>query len=434
MHRSRSERHADGGSFERSMSDNGKSIAAPMNAVRRSEKPLACVIGGIDLVRALALAHIRSAVVAKEREVSRYSRFTAAVLDARDPWSDAERLVDRLLHFADSQRERPVLYYDGDGSLLLVSRYRERLQDAFRFVVPESELVEELTDKARFQPLAERVGLPVPHSVVLSTRGSPTPPAIDLPFPLVLKPRARPMARWRPLGAGAKAVRVDTPAALREMWPRIAELGVEVLAQELVPGPETCIESYHAYVDAQGETVGEFTGRKIRTHPPECGGSTAVVVTTADDVAELGRDVLRRLDFRGVAKCDFKRAPDGRLHLLEINARFNLWHHPGAKAGVNLPALVYADLVGLPRESAPRARAGVRWCTVPDDARAARQAGVPLRRWLWWALGCETKWAFAWDDPMPFLRGVVGPRLSRLLRFRRRRRPAVEQTAVRAGG
>src|SRR5881409_1071446 len=70
---------------------------------------------------------------------------------------------------------------------------------------------------------------------------------------------------------------------------------------------------------------------------------------------------------------------------------------------------------------------------LPAASPAHRQAGVPLRRWLWWALRCEAKWAFAWDDPMPFLRGVVGPRLSRLLRLPGRRR-ASDRPVPRAGG
>jgi predicted ATP-grasp superfamily ATP-dependent carboligase len=404
------------------------------NGMSASQKPLACVLGGIDLVRALALGGIRSAVVAKKDEVSRYSRFVSEVIDARDPWSDADRLVERLLRFAETQRERPVLYYDGDGSLLVVSRYRERLREAFRFVVPEHELVEELTDKARFQRLAERLGLPVPRSVVLNARNGAGVFDLALRYPLILKPRARPMARWDLVGAGAKAVQVETPAALRELGSSIADLDVDVLAQELVPGPESRIESYHAYINAAGEIVGEFTGRKIRTYPSDCGYSTAVVVTATEDVAETGRDVLRRLDLRGVAKCDFKRGPDGRLKLLEVNPRFNLWHHPGAKAGVNLPALVYADLVGVPREKTPRARAGVCWCSVPGDVRAARQGGVPLRRWLFWAVRCEAKWAISWDDPLPFLRGVVAPRLSRMLRLPRLRRRALDGPAAQARG
>src|SRR3712207_372716 len=133
-----------------------------------------------------------------------------------------------------------------------------------------------------------------------------------------------------PIAGSAKALRLDSPEELRALWPRLAAVGLEVLAQELVPGPETRIESYHVYVDGQGEIVGEFTGQKIRTYPLEYGVSTAVTTADLPDVASLGRELTRRLNLRGVAKFDFKRGPNGRLYLLEINPRFNLWHHAGA--------------------------------------------------------------------------------------------------------
>jgi D-aspartate ligase len=117
-----------------------------------------------------------------------------------------------------------------------------------------------------------------------------------------------------------------------------------------------------------------------------------------------------------VAKVDFKRAADERLWLLEVNPRFNLWHHPGAVAGVNLPALVWADLTGQPRPPAGRARPCVRWCDPWEDAAASKAAGSLGLRWAVWALGCEAKSGFAWDDPMPFLRGVLAPKVARRLR------------------
>ncbi|SRR6266508_202522 len=386
---------------------------------------LAVVIGDIDLVRPLALAGIRSAVMARPGDLSPYSRFTEAVLDWIDPWKTPEALVESVARFGNDQSERPVLIYDGDGVLLAVSRHRERLREALRFVVPDATLVEDLVDKGRFVMLADRLGLPVPRTAVLAPAQSATPPDTDLLFPLVVKPRSRPMEPWKAVGRGAKAVRVNTPATLRELWPRLAELGIEVLVQELIPGPESSIESYHAYVDDAGAIVGEFTGRKIRTYPAEGGYSTSVVITDTADVGELGRDILRRLDLRGVAKCDFKRAPSGTLYLLEINPRFTLWHHPAARAGVNVPALVYADLTGAPRPSFSTARAGVRWCSPRSDARAAKAAGVPLVRWLPWALACEAKWGLAWNDPGPLLRGMLWRRFLRWLgRLRGRGTPA----------
>jgi predicted ATP-grasp superfamily ATP-dependent carboligase len=194
---------------------------------------------------------------------------------------------------------------------------------------------------------------------------------------------------------------------LQALWPRLAGLGQQLLAQEFVPGDETRIESYHVYVDRTGGIAAEFTGRKIRTYPTSCGHSTALEISDAVDVKQQGRAAIEKLGLHGVAKLDFKRAPDGRLHLLEINPRFNLWHHLGAVAGVDIPAFVYADLVGLPRPRRQTARAGARWCSIQKDFPAARASGVPLTQWLPWMLGCDAKSAVAWDDPMPLVRSLL---------------------------
>jgi predicted ATP-grasp superfamily ATP-dependent carboligase len=116
-----------------------------------------------------------------------------------------------------------------------------------------------------------------------------------------------------------------------------------------------------------------------------------------------------------VAKLDFKRAPSGRLYLLEVNPRFNLWHLPGAVAGVNLPALVYADLAGLPRPPVKPVRAGVTWSVPWFDLMAARERGMSLTRWLAWQARCDTRHVMSLDDPMPFVRGFVWRRTRRRL-------------------
>jgi len=375
---------------------------------------LACVLGDSDLLRALSLAGIPCVVAAAPGEPARYSRFARAVLDWADAWERPEALLELLERFAVAQATRPVLFYEEDRELLLVSRNRERLSRHFRFVAPDPVLVEDLVDKARFQALARRLDLPVPAARVLDPSVDPVP--LDLQFPVALKPIVRRGDQWTPIGGAAKALRLDTPLALVTYWPRLAAARIPVLLQQLIPGPETCIESYHVYVDTHGETVGEFTGRKIRTWPAAYGDSTALVITDAPEVTALGRDLVRRLGLRGVAKFDFKRAPDGRLYLLEVNPRFTLWHHLGARAGVNIPALVYADLAGLPRAPVQTARAGVRWCKPWGDVVAARAAGVPFLKWLPWALSCEAKRVVAWDDPMPFVRGVLWRVMSRVPR------------------
>lgn len=381
--------------------------------MKTKSQPVAVVIGDIDLVRPLGLAGIRSVVVAKPGDPIRYSRFTEGVIDWLDPWKEADTLVERLLAFAATQPEKPVLFYEEDRDLLLVSRHRERLARGFRFTVPDAELVEDLVDKSRFQALAERLDLPVPATRRLAPGAGSEMEDVDLRFPIIIKPITRRTDAWVPIAKSNKALRVQDRAALEALWPRLAAAQLEVLAQELIPGPETRIESYHVYADQNGRTVGEFTGRKVRTYPAEFGYSTALTVTAEQDVAELGRALTQRLNLRGVAKFDFKRAEDGALYLLEVNARFNLWHHLGAAAGVNLPALVFADLTGAGVPALAQAKAGMHWCYPWYDALAAREWGVSPARWIPWMLSCEAKSAVSLDDPMPFVRGVLLRRLGR---------------------
>jgi D-aspartate ligase len=404
---------------------------------RAADRPPAVVLGDTDLIRALGLGGIRCAVASRARSPMAHSKFVAERIEWADNWGDPQRLEANLMEYAERHSEQPPLFYQHDGDLAFVSRHREALREGFRFVVADADLVEDLIDKTRFAGLAERVGLPVPRSHVLRPEpGSDAPDDLPLEYPLILKPLTRRDVIWLPLAGDAKALRVDSPQELRELWPRLAGGGFGLVAQELIPGGEERIESYHVYVDERGEVAGEFTGRKVRTWPREFGHTTALETTDEGDVYEIGRHCVERLGLKGVAKLDFKRTPTGELLLLEVNARFNLWHLPGAVAGVNLPALVYADLVGLPRPRVERPRCCVRWSVPWDDLTAARAGRLSLARWAAWQLRCQTRHVLSLDDPMPFLRGLAWPRVERRLPAQLRagfgpRRPGVEGTELR---
>lgn len=367
---------------------------------------IACVLGEIDLVSALGLAGVRSVVMAGPGSPSLYSRFTAGVLDHVDARAAPDVRVERLLAFAAEQAEPPVLYYDGDWDTLMISRNRDALTSGFRFVVADADLVESLIDKERFRQLADHLELPVPPATRLAAGAEFE---VGLRYPVVVKPLTRHEATWRPI-ARSKALRIDGAEQLRLLGERLSAAGVSVLVQEAVLGPESRIESYHVYVDDSRSVAAEFTGRKLRTYPNGYGYSTALVTTASEDVRRLGREIVARLDLTGVAKLDFKRDESGALHLLEVNPRFNLWHHLGALAGVNIPAIVHADLTGMPRPAAAEARPGVRWLSLSNDLRAARAGGWSTARWLRWAASSEAKSGFSWRDPFPLPRAYAARR------------------------
>ena len=358
--------------------------------------------GGIELVRALGSAGIRPTVVAPSDSPARWSRYTA---DGIDP---GDRPIEDVLAEAGAGFAAPaVLYFDADDVLLAVSRERERLARSYAFRLPDTQLTADLIDKGRFQALAQRIGLRVAAGRLFSPAHT-GPGDVDLEFPLILKavPYRTPM--WKAIGHGAKVLRIDSADELERVWPRLIEARTDFLAQEVIPGTEEQVVSYHAYVDGDGRVLGEFTGRKIRTNPPEFGMSSALVTTDDDALARVGRDVIERIGLTGPAKLDFKLDPGGEPWLLEVNARFTLWVQPGAVAGVNLAAIAYADLTGEPLPPPRRARAGVRWVEPRGDLAAARSLGVPLWRWLPFALRSETNPAWAWTDPGPLVRRIAG--------------------------
>jgi predicted ATP-grasp superfamily ATP-dependent carboligase len=204
---------------------------------------------------------------------------------------------------------------------------------------------------------------------------------------------------WRPIAGGAKAVLCTGRHDLDRLWARAEVQGIPLTIQEYIPGDETRVVSYHAFIDHAGSVVGEFCGRKIRTLPFEFGLSTAVEIADLPRVRTMGLEVLRSFDFTGVAKVDFKEAPNGDLYVLEVNPRFNLWHHPGAAAGVNLPAAVHSYLTEGRSDRLPAATPGVRWVQVWGDARAARVSGMSWGEWVRFVASAETRRAFHLTDP-----------------------------------
>jgi len=190
-----------------------------------------------------------------------------------------------------------------------------------------------------------------------------------------------------------------------------------------IEGGEERIVSYHAYVRPSGEVVAEFTGRKVRTSPRRYGISTCVEITDDEALKRYGREVIERLEFSGVLKIDLKvDERDRKLHILEINPRFSLWHHPATLAGTCIPELVYRDCVDPDSPVPPRTlRPGVRWLTLRDDYFAFKEyraAGeLSAVRWIFDLVTTEVNEDFRLSDPLPGLAGLFGIAMRKARRF-----------------
>ncbi|HUJ01461.1 MAG TPA: hypothetical protein VLY46_14570 [Usitatibacter sp.] len=373
------------------------------------------LLGGVNLVRTLGLAGIPVVVASSDpAEPAFASRYCGAtvLLPPLDHPKTANRLAalgERLRAFAG--RRVPLMCGSDDG-LALVYANRSRLARHFLLLLNDVPIADSLIDKARFQALAAKAGLAVPREYRWDGAGALSLAAAS--HAVLVKPRTK--VDWhdsrlheRLFQGGAKA-RVFAGGAQAMADPVVALFREQLQFQAYVPGDDRSLWSFHGFADEKGCVLASFVGRKIRTDPPLTGESAFIELAEEPGLEAVGREVAAKLPLRGPFKMDFKRDPrDGRWLLLEINARYNLWHYLGARNGVNLMRVAYEYLVHRKRPAPAGARARYRWISLEADFRAFRalraRGEITAVRWLASiAFSRKVCNVFAWHDPGPWLR------------------------------
>lgn len=402
---------------------------------RFKERPIACVIGDLSLVRVVGRNHIPVAVVSSTDDTDiTQSKYCKEVVETPSWVDDPDGAIDALIEWGSQQSSKPVLFYQGDHDMVAISRARERLAPLFRFVLPPAELLEDLSDKLRFARLCESGDLPVPKTLLLEAGCDVRETLKDWnDFPSVFKPAMR--NNWyQMIGKFQKALRLESREELEALIPKIDTRDAAFVLQAAVEGGEENIVSYHAYIRPSGETVAEFTGRKIRTYPRLYGISSYVEITQENEVRDLGRSVVKQLGFSGVLKIDFKYDQrTGELFMLEINSRFNLWHHPGAIAGVDIPAAVYQDCI-MPGSApiASKVKRKARWMDSELDALARKEyntdGNLSRLRWIGQVASAEINEAMHLSDPVPGIKHFNAKVQNKLRKILHRPSPTTGET------
>jgi predicted ATP-grasp superfamily ATP-dependent carboligase len=373
------------------------------------------LLGGVNLVRTLGHAGIPAVVASADPDEPAFASRHCTARHILPPL-DHPQAVDRLIGIGERMREaagqRVPLMYGSDDALDLIYAHRERLKRHFRFLVTDPAVATALIAKDRFQALAVERGLPVPQELAWEGDGPATLAAATRE--VLVKPRVKvdwhdSVLHTRVFGGDSKArIYPDGAAVLAD--PAVALFRDQLTFQDYIPGDDASLWSFHGYADETGALLASFIGRKIRTDPPLTGESAFIELAHDETLAELGRDIARRLPLKGAFKMDFKRDPrDGRWYILEINARYNLWHYLGAANGVNLMAVAYGHLLGHQRRVPAPPSTAWRWLSLENDWRAFRvlhaRGELGLAGWLASIVFSRNVYnLFAWNDPGPWAR------------------------------
>ncbi len=372
------------------------------------------LFGSLSVLRCFAAVGAGVMVVDSDLESltlrSRYARQRQLIACPRE---QPQQAVDDLVAVGKLFADRPMLAFDSDAMLLLVSRNREVLGRYYRFLMPDAEMVEDLVGKLRFASLVERLNWPAPRSIVATADARAEDIVQRIGLPCVLKPDSH-IGRFmsevlqheqdRP----HKVLRVDTLEEFRVAYGRMQGYCDSFIVQEYVPGGDDCLYSFHGYFDRNSRPLACFAGRKIRTYPKCTGFSTCLELVHEPEILRLGLEMMAGIKFVGPMKIDFKKDElRNRFVTLECNPRLNLWTYLGTACGINLPAMALADLCGEPVAAATEYRTGVKWLSFGNDARGfvrevRPQGDCSTAKWLWSLRGPKVHDVFSWKDPWPW--------------------------------
>jgi predicted ATP-grasp superfamily ATP-dependent carboligase len=374
------------------------------------------LLGGITLVRTLGMAGIQAIVASPNPSDEVFSSRYCTGRCVLPSFDQADAAVDELIALGDRLSDvygrRVPLMYGSDDALELIYAHRGRMQRHFLLMLNEPDIGKALIAKDRFQELAQSRGIPVPAALQWEGTGEGTLAATR--GPVLIKPCIK--VDWHGsqlrerLFPGDSKARVFAHGAEVLNDPVVALFREQLTFQEYIPGGEDCLWSFHGLADGQGHVLASFVGRKIRTYPPVDGESSFIELAHDRSLGELGRYVAARVPLKGVFKMDFKRDPrDGRCYLLEINARFNLWHYLGAHNGVNLMRAAYDFLVDGAQWEPDVYSTNRRWLSLGIDflsyRRLASAGKLSLAAWISSIVFSRNVYnVFAWSDPAPWLR------------------------------
>jgi len=343
----------------------------------------------------------------------------AIPLTCHDPRKAGEEaLIEDLERLGAALPQRAVLFPAFDDHIWALSRHAERLRRCFLLPQAGWDIMGRVADKELQLKAALKAGVDLPVTSFVHGPEDLEPAAAGMRFPALLKPILPQEMRRR---FGYKVMAVPTPADLASTYEKARVCGPLIL-QEIVPGGDDAFYTCGVYQDAASRPLGVFVSRKVRQHPRGFGEARIAESHWVEEVAETTLRLLAELSFHGVSGTEFKRDPrDGRLKLMEVNARHWLHHPLATAAGINLSYIAYADALGRPVQGG-RQIDGVRWTDLPRElsdslAELARRE-LSLGACLAGLRNVRTDAVFSLDDPAPAFRHLltgVGKRARRVL-------------------
>ncbi|KAF2988864.1 ATP-grasp domain-containing protein [Methylocystis sp. MJC1] len=368
-------------------------------------QPAAIVIDGtfnnLSVARSLVRRGIKVYVLCDSREPVRFAR---GVTWLRMPDNGSPASWEKFLLGPESDYlSGSMLLACSDPAIKMIAENNETLSRKFLLEEGEPETRLCLLDKLRTYYEAQEAGVPTVDFALVESGAELHGLMSRFRFPIILKPLYSPDSER----LGGKFVMARNESELLSLKDRLAS-GIKTVAMEFVPGGDDLLCSYYCYMDEKGEPIVEFTKRLLRRSPIHTGNACYHITDWNPEAAELGRKFFKHVKLRGIGNIEFKRdLRDGRLKIIEANARFTLGTPLLVASGVDLAGITYARLTGQPVAPIQDYKKDLVFWLPAEDTRTfwqLRSRGeITFFQWLRSIARARVLPYFSWTDPAPSL-------------------------------
>lgn len=328
---------------------------------------LSCSMSGLSVIRALGMKGIPVVALADDdiSAIGMASKYVREKVRVPHPGKQEGELIDFLLQNA--HRWPGALILDTtDAGAMALARHKHELSRHYKIVTAEWDILRKFIEKKETAILAEKTGVPHPKTLWPKSLDDLGPDSLSMNYPCIIKP-----VRSHEFYAAFKRKNFEVHSydELIERFQFCQKHDHEVVIQEIIPGSDSEIYKCFFYIDSRGRTSGKFFYNKVRADPPRYGvNRVAISVPRNPEVEQLAERLLQGANYRGICTVEFKKDPrDGKLKLIEVNARMPRINWLPTFCGVNFPWLVYMDLVqGQPVTSGDYT-AGAYWIELIPD-------------------------------------------------------------------
>lgn len=344
-------------------------------------------------------------VDSNSKNVTFLSRYAQKVL-CPDYTISEDNFIDFLMNLGKRLYPKPVLFVTGDLKLLAVLRHKEKLEQYFHMTMPSLDIAEKLVDKVIFYRMLDKFNIPHAKTYIPENLSEVKMISQGLEYPYIIKPvHSGAFANL----FGNKCLRADSGKELVELYKKAAVEEDTLIIQQELAGTERYL--VYMYLNRDSKPLAVCCYKKMRILPIDYGNACACKTAWKPDVVNICLNLLQKIGYYGLAEAEIQRDErDGKLKLVEINARSTTETRLAARCGMNMEYIAYRDALGLKINKIHPAKLDVIWIDILRDIQSIfsregylAQKKITLTRWLQ-SLRGEREYAFlAWEDPLPFI-------------------------------